>query len=206
MGGGPSRSEREAQAALQRQQQQALETQNRLMTQAETPDPLAERLRTQRMLWLDATEGKNGPVDVTKLEGMAPYLDLYNRGRAKREGERQGIGLLRMGVNASNPDLAARLAEQRGAEREQEAAGAFSNAYNMKDAEMRESIMPLLGLQQNRDMGLAGLSSSNYNNATDQYVRMLNRPRQPSIWGSILGGALGAAGSIGSAGITAGRI
>lgn len=201
MGGGPSREERAQTAALQRQQQQALETQNRLMTQAETPDPLAERLRAQRMSWLDATEGRNGPVDVTKLEGMAPYLDLYNRGRAKREGERQGIGVLQMGVNASNPDLAARIAEQRGAEREQEAAGAFSNAYNMKDAEMRGSIMPLLGLQQNRDLGLAGLSSSNYNNATDQYLRLLTRPRQPSMWGSILGGALNAGGMIGAAAI-----
>lgn len=196
MSSGPSREEREAQARLQQQQAQAAQQQQQFFTQAAAPDPLAERLRASRMSWLDATEGKNGPLDVSKLEGMAPYLDLYNRGRARREGERQGIGVLQMGVQGSNPELAARIAEQHDSERQQESAGAFENAFRMRDSEMRDSIMPLIGMKSSKDLSLAGLASGNANSARDAYLTMLLKPKKPPFWQSALMGGLGAVGGM----------
>lgn len=201
MGGGPSREERAAQESLRLQQQQAAQQQQQFFQQAAAPDPLAERMRASRLEWLDQTEGKNGPLDVSKLDGMAPYLDLYNRGRAKREGERVGIGALQMGVEGQNPELAARIAEQRSTEREQDAAGAFENAFRMKDAEMKDSVMPLMGYQQDRGMGLASLASSNSNSAQDRYLQMLTRPRQRPFWQQMLISGAQTAGSMAAAGV-----
>lgn len=103
-----------------------------------------------------------------------------------------------MGMNASDPNLALKLAEQQKAQREQEAAGGLERAVTMKDAEVNRSIMPLLGLGQDRRMGLASLSSGNANTAQGQYLGFLARPRRPSFWqtfaqsfGSGLGGGLG---------------
>jgi hypothetical protein len=201
MGGGPSREEQRQQQLLQQQQQQALTQQNQFFTQAATPDPLAERMRTSRLKWLDDTEGKNGPLDVGKLEGMAPYLDLYNRARAKREGERVGIGALKMGLDASSPELAARIAEQRDTERQQEAAGGLENAFRTKDAEMKDSVMPLIGMRQQKDMGLASLASSNSNSARDAYLQMLLRPKKTPFWQSMLAGGMQAGATLGAAAI-----
>jgi hypothetical protein len=196
MSSGPSSEERRQQQLLQQQQQQALAQQNQFFTQAAEKDPLAERLRASRMSWLDATEGKNGPFDVGKLEGMAPYLDLYNRARAKREGERVGVGALKMGLDASSPELAARIAEQRDTERQQDAAGGLENAFRAKDSEMRESVMPLINQKASKDLSLAGLASGNSNAAQDRYLAMLLRPKKRPFWQSMLTGGLGAVGSI----------
>jgi hypothetical protein len=187
---------------LRQQQQQALTQQQQFFTQAAAPDPLTERLRASRLEWLDATEGRSGPLDVSKLKGMAPYLDLYNRGRAKREGERVGIGALQMGVQGQNPELAARIAEQRSTEREQESAGAFENAFRLKNAEMTDSVMPLIGMQTSKDMGLASLASGNSNAAQDRYLQYLLRPRRQPFWQqALMGGMQAGAGMATAAGI-----
>lgn len=201
MGGGPSREEREASARLQRQQADALATQNRLLTRAETPDPLAERIRQSHTSWLDAVEGRSGPFNVETLPGMAPYLDLWNRSRSRREGERMGTGALRLGAANQNPEIAARIAEQKQVEREQEAGGNLENTFRLKDAEVRGSVLPLLGLQQSRDLGLAGIGSSNYTNATNAYLQFLTRQRTPSFWSQLALGSLQAGSTIAAAAI-----
>lgn len=201
MGGGPSREEREEQRRLADERARAAAREERLIAVAERPDPLAERVRSSRMSWLDAVEGKNGPVDVTKMEAMAPYLDLWNRSRARRDGERMGTGALRLGAANQNPEIGARIDEANQLTREQDAAGELQNAFNMKDAEMRQSVMPLLGLQQSRDMGMAGLGVQSGQNAQSAYAQWLNRPRQRSPWLDLAFGGLNAAASFAGAGI-----
>jgi hypothetical protein len=199
MGGGPSRSEREAEERLRQQQAASLQQQNQFFAQAAEKDPLAERMRESRLKWLDATEGRSGPLDVSKLEGMAPYLDLYNRGRARREGERVGIGALKMGLDASSPELASRIAEQHDTERQQEAAGGLENAFRMKDAEMKDSVMPLMNYQHDRGMGLASLASGNARSAQDAYLQMLLRPKKQPFWQQMVMGGLQTGGQIAAA-------
>lgn len=213
MGGGPSSSEREAtriaqeNAARQRAlQEQEIATRNQLITIAQTEDPLETRLRARDMSWLDWSEGKNGPLDVSKAPGLGPSLGLYESAARGQQGERMGIGALRMGLNASNPNLTAILSEQAKARREQEAAGGLERAVTLKDAEVNRSALPLAAFAQDRRMGLASLASGNANaagglslGAQNSFIgSILNRPQRPSFWrtfsqqfGSSLGSSAG---------------
>jgi hypothetical protein len=107
-----------------------------------------------------------------------------------------GIGALRMGMDGDNSGLSTLLASQEQAHREQDAAGQLENAFAVKDAEMRDSMMPILGLQQNRTMGLAGLSNNASQNSTNQWASF--RPR-PSVWQNLLMSGLQGAAQVGSA-------
>lgn len=199
MGGGPSKEEKRAAEAAERRAQEQFALQRQYMETASRPDPLEERLKGQSMDWLDWSEGKQGPIDVTRAPGFGPSLNLYQRAAAGQQGERMGIGALRMGEQASNPNLVALLAEQAKARREQEAAGGLERAVAYRDAEVKGSALPLLDLAQNRTMGLASLGSGNANTAQGQYLGFLsNRPQRPSFWrtftqsfGNALGDTLG---------------
>lgn len=169
------------------------------------------------MAWLDWSEGKDGPLDVSKAPGLGPSLGLYESARRGQQGERVGIGALSMGLNASNPNLTALLNEQAKARREQEAAGGLERAVTLKDAEVNRSALPLAAFAQDRRMGLASLASGNANaagglslGAQNSYIgSILNRPQRPSFWrtfsqslsgslGSALGNTLGGGNASGS--------
>jgi len=185
MGGGPSKEEKAAAAAADRRAQEQAALQREYMAAASKPDPLEERLKAQDMNWLDWSEGKQGPIDVTRAPGLGPSLNLYERAAAGQQGEKMGLGALRMGEQASNPNLAALLSEQAKSHREQEAAGGLERAVGMRDAEVKGSALPLLGLAQNRTMGLANLGSNNANTSQGQYLGFLSsRPQRPSFWRS----------------------
>lgn len=199
--GGPSQAEREEQERLRQLQAQQLTQQQQYMATAAAPDPLAEALRKEDLDFLNFEQSKGADFDITKAPGMAANLDLFNRAKSKREGERMGIGVLQLGMNAANPELAARIGEQRQTEREQEAAGGLENAYNMRRAEVHGSVLPLVNQRQNQTMGLAGLSSNNANFATDAYTRFLTRPRRTPFWQQLLlSGAQGAGAAAGAGG------
>jgi hypothetical protein len=126
----------------------------------------------------EAGKGKyeGQPIDVTKAPGMGPSLSLYNRAKAGQQGERQGIGALRMGINATDPGLATALAEESKLKREQDAAGALESAVAMKSGEARGSSLPLIQLDQSRAMGLAGLTGNQSGNSTGMWSAFRTRP------------------------------
>lgn len=185
MGGGPSREEREAQERMRQLQAQQQAQQTQFIQAASTPDPLEERLRARDMGWMDWEEGKQGPLDVSKAP-LGPALSLYDRAVNRKEGERHGIGALRMGLNASNPMLSQLLDEQSRERRQQEAGGDLENAVRLKSAEVNRSALPLAEFAQNRRMGLASLASGNAANSTNAYLQFLSRPKQPSFWKQLL--------------------
>lgn len=186
IGGGPSAEERRLQQELEtrNRQQQAMQTQ--FINLAATPDPLQERLRQRSMDWVDWSEGKNGPIDVTRAPGLGPSLNLYERARAGEQGERQGIGALRMGVQGSDPGLVSLLGEQRQAHRERDAAGALEQAVAVRGAEATGSAMPLISLEQNRRMGLAGLASNNANDTLGNLTQFTGRQRRRPFFQEML--------------------
>ena len=192
----PNRSDKKKQKALEDQAAADRAARDRAITTASVPTPLESAYDKERLDWMNATSGKDGPLDVTKLPGMGPSLGLYNSASQRQQGERMGLGALRLGQDGSNPMLGQLLRSQQDDERQQAAAGGLENAYRMKDAEMRGSIMPLLGLQQNRTLGLAGIQSGNANQASDRYTSF--RPA-PSFWSQLLMTGIGAAGQVGAA-------
>ena len=187
-----NKSDKEKQRRLEQQQAEDRARQQQLMTTAAQPTPLESAYNQQSLDWMNATSGKNGPIDVTTLPGMGPSYGLYDAAANRQQGQRVGIGALRLGAQGSNANLASLLQQQATNERQQQAAGQFEDAYRYKDAEMRGSIMPLLGLQQNRSMGLAGMASNNANTSTNAWANF--RPA-PSFWQQLLLGGVGAAGN-----------
>jgi hypothetical protein len=200
MGGGESSSERRAREEQERRSREQQTLANQYIQIASQPDPLEERLRERDMGFLDWESGKSGPIDVRNAPGLGPSLALYENAATEQAGERQGIGALRMGLNASNPSLAQLLEQQSKDRRQQSAAGGLEEAVRMRSAEANRSALGLAQFGQERRMGLAGLTSSNANTATGQYLQFLSRPRRPSFWSQVLGGAA----QVGSAYFTGG--
>lgn len=188
-------------ALLEDQQKTDRERQNAALAVAAKPTELETQQEKDSLDWINTTEGKNGPLDVTNLKQLKPYLSLYDNASQRQQGERMGTGLLQMGAQGSNPNLTALLKEQSQNQRQQNAAGGLENAFRLTDAQQRGNIMPLLGLQQNRTMGLAGMTSNQSQNSTNAYTNF--RPA-PSFWSNLLMAGVGAAGQVGAAYATGG--
>lgn len=191
-----NKSDKEKQRRLEQQQAEDRARLNALLAQAAAPKPVETAVDTQTLEWLNQTSGKNGPLDVQNLTAMKPHLSLYDTASRRQQGDRMGLGALQMGAQGSNPMLAQLLKSQQEDQRQQEAAGGLENAYRMTDASMRGSIFPMLGLQQNRSMGLAGMASGNSQASTNAWSQF--RPA-PSLWSQILLAGIGGAGQVGAA-------
>jgi hypothetical protein len=207
MGGGPSREERRATelaqqqaAAAERRAQEAFQLQRELFTTARQPNPVQERQDAAQIAWLDAIGGKNGPFDATKLEGMAPSYNFFNKAKGGQEAERMGQGLISMGAANAHPGFSEGLRQQRAGQAAQDAAGNFENAFSAKHAEMTGSAIPLIGLRQSNNMGLlgaaggmAGQAMSGSSDAMNTWLQLLTRPRPPSFGQQLAQGAIGGA-------------
>ena len=191
MGGGPSREEKEHQKRLEEIQRQQAAQQTQYLQLAAAPDPLTERLRQRDMAWLDWSSGKDAsgnavPIDVAKAPGLGPALSLFDRAKAGQQGERMGIGALRMGAHGTNADLANLLTEQRAARREQEAAGGLERAVATREAETTGSILPLASLEQSKRMGLAGLASDAAQDTLGNMSSFVGRSKKRPFWQDVL--------------------
>jgi hypothetical protein len=191
-----NKTDKKKQALLEQQQREDRARMEAYMTQAAAPKPLETALDKESQEWLDATSGKNGPLDITSLSALKPNLALYDAASKRQQGERMGTGLFQMGAQNTNPLLGQLLRSQSDDQRQQDASGQLENAYRITDAQKRGSIMPLLGLQQNRTMGLAGMSSGNSQASTSAWSNF--RP-QPSFWQNLLLAGVSGASQIASA-------
>lgn len=189
--------QKQEQLATQQAADRALFLQS--FSKAQEQSPLQKRLEEGNMDWLDWEQGKGSfagtPTDVMSAPGLGPSLSIYNRAKAGQQGERQGIGALRMGLNASDPGMAANLAEQSKLRREQDASGALENAVAMKSAEVKGSSLPLINLDQQRTMGLAGMAGNQSGQSTGLWSQFRRRPGMLGQFGDAfatnLGGSLG---------------
>ncbi len=187
-----NRRDRERERQLEEQARRDREARDAAITRAAAPTPLETLEQQEQLDWRNTVSGANGPFDVTNLRQMKPYLDLYNRASQRQQGERMGTGAIQLGAQGQNPMLGQLLREQSQNERQQSAAGGLENAFRFTDASMRGNAFPLMSLQQNRTMGLAGMTSGNSANATGQWANF--RPA-PSFWSNLLmAGVQGAAG------------
>jgi hypothetical protein len=185
MGGGPSRSEREAEERLRQQQIAQQQQATQFIVAANQPDELEQRLRARDTAWMDWESGANGPRDVQNAP-LGAGLDLYQNAARRQEGERFGIGALALGLNTSDPNLTQLLKQQSEDQRQQEAAGGLERAVRLKSAEVNQSALPLAEFAQGRRMGLASLASGNAANSTSQYLQFLSRPKRRSFWQEML--------------------
>jgi hypothetical protein len=189
-----SKTDKAKQAELERQAAAERAAKDAAMAAAAAPKPVETALDKENLDWINGTSGKDGPVDYSKLSAL--NFDLYGKASQRQEGERMGIGALQLGQQGSNPMLSQLLRSQQDDQRQQDASGGFETGVRMKDAQVRGNLLPLLSLQQNRSMGLAGMASNNSQNSTNSWANF--RPA-PSIWAQLLQQGFGAAGQIGAA-------
>lgn len=176
---------------LQQQYQQSLAQSNALLASLAKPSELQTRLEQEDLNFLDDTSGKNGPMDIYKVRGMEPYLDLYNHAKEGQTQERFGEGALTLAGDGSS-GWGKLMKEHRAAQREQDAAGQLSNAFAVKNAEVRGSALPLINAGINRASSAAGVASNNAGQAGNIWMNY-RQTQRPSFWSQLLGGIQGVA-------------
>jgi hypothetical protein len=173
--------------------ERALEEENRRLRQQHEqrvaewqPSPYEQALNQEGVDWLKATSGET-PLDISKLPGMAPYLDMYKSAVAKQQGQRVGLGMFRDGAASANPNLIASLAQQEEAHRRQDAGNQLNTAFALRNAEVRGSALPLINIGEGRAAGRAGLSGQMSNNAANRWAQHQVRP---GFWSRMLDNAV----------------
>ena len=170
---------------------------------ASEPTPLQKAWENANLNFLDwensTGEYAGKPADVTEAPGMGAGLSMYRRAAAGQQGERMGQGLLTMGVNATDPALAAKLAEQAKARREQEAAGALEENVAARSAEAHGSVLPLSQLNTSRALALTSAAGNQAGQSQSLWGQFRNRPSPLGVFtnsfASSLGSTLGGGGS-----------
>jgi len=150
-----------------------------------TPSPYEQALEDEGMAWMKATNGET-PLDITKLPGMQPYLDVYNTAAAKQQGQRIGTGLMPYGSAMASPALIANLNLQEEAHRKQCPAAQLSNAFALRNAEVRGSALPLIGITENRQAAKVGTTANMANSAAQRWAQYQIRP---GFWAGLLNNA-----------------
>lgn len=179
-----------------------LAQQNALLAEAAKPSALQQKLEAGNLKFLEQTDGSSGPMDITKVEGMSPYLGLYDNAKRGQDQERFGEGALTLAGEGSG-GWGKLMKQQRQMQREQDAGGQLTNAFAQKNAEVRGSSLPLIGLHQQRTLGVAGQAGQNASNAGQMWMNYRGTQR-PSFWSQLALGAVGAVGQAAGAGATFG--
>lgn len=153
--------------------------------------------------WLKATSGKE-PLDLTKLSGMQPYLDIFNAAAAKQGAQRFGLGTMAFGAANANPNMVAALQQQDESHRRQDAAAQFNQAFAIKDASIRGTALPLIGFGENRNAAKAGTAAQMAMNAGNNWARFQVRP---GFWATLMDNATRGIGQgVGAASLPAGGL
>lgn len=160
------------------------------ITNVKTESPLEKRLnaRAERFFnWEDGTgEYANVPKDITQAPGMDAYLDVYGNAERLANAQRQAGGAL----NLANPASGAygdqirslqsqALYDQRAAGLNEGLQGIRGEAYGLADAGINRYM--------NRNNAVAGLEQQ-------RLASFYSKPKQPSIWSSIIGAGASIAG------------
>lgn len=177
---------------------------NQAFTNASQPNPLQTALERQNLSILNWADGTSGPKDASAFPDQTG-MSLYNNAVQHRNQDRAGIGILRLGAGSENPDYLAMLREQQANEQQERAAGDLENYVTGRVAAARGESVPLINLTQDRQMGLASLSSGNSNNAWSRALQAQQSSGflNSNLFNQLMGGARTAVGAYG--GVAAAR-
>ncbi len=117
---------------------------------------------------------------------MQPYLDVFQQAAAKQGAQRFGLGTMAFGAANANPNLMGALAQQDEAHRRQDAAAQLSNAFAVRNAEVRGSALPLIGIGENRAQTKLGTTANMATNNSNNWARFQVRP---GFWAGLLNNA-----------------
>lgn len=128
-------------------------------------------------------------TDVKNIDAFRGHLDLFNNANVGDE-DLVGAGLLGNNQLAgSNSQQLGLIAQQIKARREQQNQGNLYNAINSAVSDTRGRLGGFAQGDDARNIQRADITNQ-------RYTQYMNRPKKPSIWEQVLGGALQTAGSM----------
>lgn len=162
-----------------------------------TPAPPVQASASQTLLDTrnrNLLTGLSSGKDVRDISELSPYLNLYDSS-VKDNTDYSGDGLLSTNeLSGGNSQQLGLISKQIAARNKQQAQGdLYNSVQNAQDA-ATSGLEWGAGMDQNRELGNAGM-------ANQRYTAWVGRPKPPSIWQTILGGAFGVAGQLGAAAI-----
>jgi len=131
-------------------------------------------------------------MDVSTLPGMSPAIDIYHGAAAKQQGQRYGLGSLRMGAAFANPNLLSALQTQDESHRRQDAGAQLEDAYNRRDASVRGMALPIINVGENRAQGKVAATTGMAQNSTNAWA---SHQIRSGFWANLLNSAVQGASS-----------
>ncbi len=122
--------------------------------------------------------------DVSEMDYVKPYFNLYNSAVNRQQNEEQGVGAL--GTNqltGGDGRMGGLIGKQIAARNQQDASGQLYNAANQAYEGATNEGEFLINTSEGRAGNKAGLMQQ-------RYTSYLNRPKKPSIWETLLQGGL----------------
>jgi hypothetical protein len=155
---------------------------NQSVAAARTPSPL-EQYQDDRTL--KTLQSLDNAKDVSEINGIAPYIDLFNRSRG---GQQHNVGNFAFGQQYADPNLLAQQNQDRQGERETNASGMLEDAVAGIRSEATGSVLPLSQLSLSRSMGVLNSADNRFGNAQ-------SAANQPPWWMPLALGGLGGGSS-----------
>ncbi len=134
-------------------------------------------------------------TDVKDMEAVSPYLQLWKNAKNRQTNQMVGRGAVALG---QNPNVEAQLTDQDKylqAQREQEASGMLYDSTNQAYSDAVNESQNLIGYDQSRKAGRAGL-------AENRYQTVINRPTRIPLWERLLGMGVAAGTTIATGGMS----
>ena len=183
---------------LRNQQQQ---TNQLLMQQLSKPPSALETAKEKELT--DWTTQTNSPdFDITKVSGMSPFLNLFNRAKANDLSDETPLAPGATWGGTPNASLAEALKSQGARSREQEAAGGLQAGFAAKNASITGQQLPFMGMQQDKNLSLINALNGRSLGLYGAYGRSLEQIPFFQRWllSATQGAAQGAAGAAGGGG------
>lgn len=178
---GTGSGDREKESYLRAQNEAALDKYN-TQIQGWQPSEYEKALNDEGVAWIKATSGDQ-PLDISKLSGMAPYMDMYRTASADQANERKGLGSMALGASFANPNLTSALKEQFKNKRIQDAGGELESAFSARNAAVRGLAMPLIGVGEGRNESKLNATAGMAGNTLSNFARFQTRP---SFWQQLM--------------------
>lgn len=167
------------------------ELQRKADTAAQQINKPSEYELYQKPLDLGFLKDLNSGKDVRNIDQLRWNLDLFNN--AQKDPDMAGQGLLGNNqLTGANSNIMGVVGQQIKARQEQQNQGNLYNSVMDSKADTERRLGYFSDAEASRNARYADVTGS-------MYTSFLNRPKKPSIWSQILGGAA----QVGSAAITA---
>lgn len=201
---GQSKAQKQYNQQMAQNAQQQYQLQRDMFEYTKQGTPEEQRFRQQAASWDNFIKSKNyGAPPADSILNFDLWSPAHVQQQAERMRNVQGVGAAAMSGSGDQSIALAQTREHNANLAAQEAGNAYENAVGQQDAYYKGQNMGYAQLGAQTNMGLLGNATQSSQFFFDQQRQTLP-PSFMQTWGPLIGGALGAAGSILGPGFGAG--